>query len=201
MLKRFFSVLILFFIFQSVIADTASNKLEKLLNNYQSYEANFTQVNYDNKNRPGKKSSGKVYMARPGKFRWETTSPYQQIVIANGDILWVYDVDLAQATQQSLNKRGFNPAQLLTAPVNDLTQNYTVSEETDGWFKLIPNNPGRGFKVAYLQFRNNQLTGLKVINQLNQTNMFNFSDIHLNPKLSESLFKLSSSKKIQILKG
>ena len=140
-------------------------------------------------------------MLRPGRFRWETVKPYQQTLIANGDKLWVYDVDLAQATQQSLAKRGFNPAQLLTEPVTDLAQKFTVTAESDGWFKLAPNKADRGFKAAFLQFQGNQLTGLKVINQLNQTNIFTFSQIQVNPNLSSALFNFKPPAGVQVLKG
>ncbi len=200
MRKQSLALIFLFFIFQSVWADSASDNLKKNLENYQSYQASFTQVNYDNKSHAGKKSHGQVYMQRPGKFRWETTSPYQQTVIDNHDKLWIYDVDLAQATQQSLGKRGFNPAQLLTEPVENLAQKFTITSEGDGWFKLTPVKPDRGFKAAYLQFRNGQLTGLKIINQLNQTNTFSFSQIRVNPKLSPGLFNFKPPAGVQILK-
>ena len=122
----------LFFIFQSALADNVSDSLEKLMGNYTSYQANFTQTNSGGKGHAGKTSYGRVFMLRPGRFRWETTKPYQQTVIANGNTLWIYDVDLAQATQQSLAKRGFNPAQLLTEPVADMTQKFTITQESNG---------------------------------------------------------------------
>lgn len=187
--------------FVSSVFSAPSADLEKSLGGYTSYQANFTQVNYDNKNRAGKQSSGRVFMLRPGKFRWETTKPYEQTVIANGDMLWIYDVDLKQATKQSLAKRGFNPAQLLTEPVANLTQKFTITQENNGWFKLVPTKADRGFKAAYLQFQNNQLSGLKIINQLNQTNVFTFSQIRVNPSLNSGLFTFKPPAGVQVLKG
>jgi len=178
----------------------ANADLVKLLGGYTSYQANFTQVTSGGK-KGAQKSQGRVYMLRPGKFRWETTSPYQQTVIANGDVLWIYDVDLGQATRQSLAKRGFNPAQLLTEPVANLQQKFVITQEPNGWFKLVPTQQGRGFKMAYLQFQNNQLSGLKIVNQLNQVNVFTFTDIRVNPRLSPSLFVFKPSKKVQVLKS
>lgn len=192
---------LLCFVFQWVMADTSSDHLEKYLTSYKSYQAHFTQVNYDEKKHLTRKAQGQVYMQRPGRFRWETTQPYQQTVIANGNTLWVYDVDLAQATQQSLAKRGFNPAQLLTESVADLTQKFIITEESDGWFKLVPKQTDRGFRAAYLQFQNNQLTGLKIFNQLNQTNVFTFDHIRLNPELNSNLFNFKPSHGVQVLKG
>jgi outer membrane lipoprotein carrier protein len=202
-MKKYVSIFLtsLFFMACVAWADAASDALEKNLGHYTSYQAHFSQVNYDNKNHAGQKSQGKVFMLRPGRFRWETQKPYEQTVIANGDKLWIYDVDLAQATQQSLSKRGFNPAQLLTESVSDLTQKFSITENPDGWFQLTPKKPDRGFKTAYLQFRNNELTGLKIINQLNQTNVFNFTQIQMNPALSPALFNFKPPAGVQILKG
>lgn len=201
MIKTAFLTLI--FVCASAYADeSASQALSQSLGNYSTYQANFQQVNYDKKNRAAQKSQGKVFMMRPGKFRWETTQPYQQTVIANGNSLWIYDVDLKQASQQSLAKRGFNPAELLTRPVEDLTQKFTITQEADGWFKLIPNNKkDGGFKAAYLQFQDNKLTGLKIINQLNQTNVFTFTNIQVNPKLNAGLFQFKAPAGVQVLKG
>ncbi len=196
------TVVCLFMVFQSAYAEgDASSSLSQSLGNYTTYEANFQQTSSGKKNHAAQKSHGKVYMMRPGKFRWETTQPYQQTVIANGNTLWIYRCDLKQASQQSAAKRGFNPAELLTRPVADLTQKFTITEESDGWYKLVPKQGGRGFKAAFLQFQQNKLTGLKIINQLNQTNTFTFSQIQINPKLSPGLFQFKAPHGVQILKG
>jgi outer membrane lipoprotein carrier protein len=195
-----FTFFVFFFIFQNIYAETSTNNLEKLLTNYNSYQANFTQVNYNNKNKPAQRSQGRVYLVKPGKFRWETLKPYQQTVVANGDTVWIYDVDLAQATRQSLSKRGFNAAQLLTEPVAELSKKFTISEE-NGWFKLVPNKADKGFKAAFLKFQNNQLAALKIVNQLNQTNVFTFSQIQINPKLSPGLFNFQAPAGVKVLKG
>lgn len=198
MRKQSLFFIILFFIFQSVLADNASSSLEKLMGGYTSYQANFAQTSAGGKG-SGKTSYGKVYMLRPGRFRWETTKPYQQTVIANGNTLWIYDVDLAQATKQPLAQRGFNPAQLLTEPAANMAQKFTITQQSDGWYMLTPKKPDRGFKAAYLQFQNNQLTGLKIVNQLNQTNQFTFSQIRINPSLSPGLFNFKPPTGVQVL--
>ena len=179
--------------------EEAGAGLSKALNNYTTYQANFQQSSHDKKG--AQQSHGKVYMMRPGRFRWETTQPYAQTVIANGNTVWIYDADLKQASKQSLAKRGFNPGELLTQPVTELTQKFTVTEEANGWYKLIPKQGGQGFKVAYLQFRDNKLTGLKIINQLNQTNVFTFSQIQLNPHLSPGLFEFKAPHGVQVMTG
>lgn len=198
MRRQSFIFAILFFIFHTALAEDAVNSLEKLLGGYTSYQANFSQSSSGGKG-ASKTSYGKVYMLRPGRFRWETTKPYAQTVIANGNTLWIYDVDLAQASKQPLAQRGFNPAQLLTEPVANMAQKFTVTQQDNGWFMLTPKKADRGFKAAYLQFQNNQLSGLKIVNQLNQTTIFAFSQIRVNPNLSANLFNFKPPAGVQIL--
>ena len=179
---------------------SAEENLTRLLNNYKSYKANFSQVNYGEKNRVLQRSDGQVFMLRPGRFRWETKHPYPQIVIANGNSVWIYDVSLKQATQQSLTKHGFNPGELLTSPAIDLARKFVVTQEADGWFKLVPKQANGGFHSAYMQFKQNQLTGLKIINQLNQTNIFHFHNIQVNTPLSPQLFNFRTPQGVDVLR-
>ena len=80
---------------------TPAAALSQLLSAYSTYTANFTQQTYSNKGALIKRASGRVMLERPGKFRWETKQPLNQVIIANGHYLWVYDVDLMQANQAS----------------------------------------------------------------------------------------------------
>jgi outer membrane lipoprotein carrier protein len=186
-------------IMQSAWAGSPDVDLSNLLQKYQAFQANFSQSSFGGKGKGGH-SQGRVYMQRPGKFRWETTAPYQQVVVANGGQLWIYDKDLKQVSQQSAAKRGFNPGELLTEPVSDLGQKYTVTME-EGWYKLIPHQQGRGFKMAYLKFAGEQLVGLKVVNQLGQTNVFTFSQVRVNPVLAPGLFNFKAPAGVQVIHG
>lgn len=41
--------------------------------------------------------AGELAVARPGKFRWQYNTPYQQLYISNGEGVWLYEPDLLQA--------------------------------------------------------------------------------------------------------
>ncbi len=178
----------------------AAATLSSLLQNYRTYQANFSQTTFGGKGKGGH-SQGRVYIQRPGRFRWETSSPYEQVLVASGGQLWIYDKDLKQASQQPMGKGGFNPGELLTEPVSDLSQRYIVTQDSSGWFKLMARQPSRGFKLAFLKFEGGQLVGLKILNQLNQTNVFTFSGVRVNQPLSPSLFSFKPPAGVQVLKG
>src|SRR5690242_3768866 len=93
--------------------DDSSAKLNELLSNFQAMSADFYQKAMIKKG-TGKTSSGTMAIKRPGMFRWEITRPNRQLIIADGKNLIIYDVDLEQATKQSLNKDPNSPAILLS---------------------------------------------------------------------------------------
>ena len=104
----------------SILADTqlsSAVQLTRLLNQFTTLKANFTQKTVDINNQVLQKSNGNVMLQRPGHFRWETLAPSHQIVTTNGNTLWVYDVDLKQATKESLKHIPVNPAKLLSGHV------------------------------------------------------------------------------------
>src|SRR3990167_8322483 len=86
-------------------SDTAATQLSQLLQGFRTYQAYFNQTTYDHHNKILQQATGRIWIQRPGGFRWETEAPTQQVVMTDGRTLWIYDVDLAQATQQSLNQQ------------------------------------------------------------------------------------------------
>ena len=87
-------------------------------------------------------SSGNFVFARPGKFIWTYQKPYDQVLQADGDTLYVYEKDLNQVTTRKLgNALGSSPAAILFGS-NDLEKNFTLSEAgmRDGleWLNAVP---------------------------------------------------------------
>ena len=79
-------------------AETAGRQLEHFLQDVRSLLADFEQTLVDESNRETQHSAGMVAIKRPGKFRWDYQLPYQQLIVADGEKLWVYDTDLEQVT-------------------------------------------------------------------------------------------------------
>ena len=61
-----------------------------------------------------KVSSGSFEFQRPGKFRFNYTKPFEQLIVADGKTLWLYDADLNQVTEraqaQVLGSRAVSPS-------------------------------------------------------------------------------------------
>ncbi|MCH9770329.1 MAG: outer membrane lipoprotein chaperone LolA [Gammaproteobacteria bacterium] len=197
-MRRWLGLLLLIF-FGSALAASAEANLSQLLQGYNSYYAKFTQLTYNNSGQLFNRSNGQVWLLRPGKFRWETLSPSHQILITNGKTLWIYDVDLSQATQRPLTRSGqFSPAQLLTGDAKALAQHFSVNYK-NGWYILTPKDKGFNVKRIQLQFQKNKLAALQFSSNLGQTSKFEFTGIQLNPNLKPNFFNFKAPAGVDIL--
>lgn len=201
-LKLFFLCLLLS---TSIFASTPSapHKLAELLNRFTTFQANFTQVTRDAHQQIMQKSAGKMMLMRPGKFRFETQKPNHQIVITNGNTLWVYDVDLQQATEQSIQNTPMNPAKLLSGNVDDLLKQFQVSmhsHQNNITFILMPLKSDPAFRSATIVFHHNTLYRMQIQTNVEQTSTFDFSKITVNKTLPADLFEFHAPKGVDVLK-
>jgi chaperone LolA len=104
----------------------AIEELQSFVNQSVSGQASFVQRVYDSTGALVQESSGDLRFSRPGKFKWHYVEPYEQLLVGDGDFLWVYDLDLMQVTRVSLDQAlGSSPAALLYG-----------SEDIDSYFGL-----------------------------------------------------------------
>jgi len=182
---------------------SAASKLADLLNQFTTFEANFTQTTTDTQQQVMQRSNGRMMMERPGHFRWETQSPSHQIVITSGKKLWVYDVDLKQATEQSITNSPINPAKLLSGNTDDLLKQFTVHmipHHNLIVFQLIPKQTNQQFRSVAMAFAHDKLQSMQIQNNSEQTTTFNFSDVKLNAQLSPDLFEFKATSGVDVLK-
>jgi outer membrane lipoprotein carrier protein len=200
-LKYYLSFFLLIFSF-NILAATPFEQLDTLLSNFHAMSANFAQKTVV-KNGVTKSSAGTMALKRPGKFRWEITQPNHQIVIADGRYLWIYDVDLEQATKRDLSKDSNSPALLLSGSTSALEQRFEIENfQTKGskkTFQLKPKSDQDMFQKVMIVFDNDQLSQMSVIDSLGQKNIFSFSGVKINPTLSATLFQFHPPKGVDVI--
>jgi outer membrane lipoprotein carrier protein len=143
--------------------------------------------------RNAKTSSGTFLFARPGKFIWKYEKPYQQLLQADGETLYVYDKDLNQVTERKLGGAlGASPAAILFVS-NDLEQNFTLRDAgvKDGidWLELTPKSKDTQFQNVGIGFRNGNLEAMELHDVFGNVTLLTFSNIQKNPPLPASTFK------------
>lgn len=175
--------------------------LSVLLGHFSSLQGQFKQTTYGKNKRVLQKSAGRFWLKRPLQFRWETVTPSHQIVITNGDQLWIYDVLLQQATEQKLPKTAMSPARLLSGDTKDVLSHFKISQLSTGRFKLTPTQINQNFKQVVLQFNGRKLMQIDIQNSLLQTNVFQFSHLKFNQVVKPSLFRFVAPKNVEVIKG
>jgi outer membrane lipoprotein carrier protein len=94
-----------------------------------SAQGEFEQKVYDRKHKLTQESSGTLAFSRPGRFRWTYAKPYAQLIVGDGEKVWVYDADLNQVTVRRLDRAlGSTPAALL-AGSNEIERAFKLSEQ------------------------------------------------------------------------
>lgn len=138
-------------------------------------------------------SSGTFVFARPGKFIWTYQKPYEQVLQADGDKLYIYDKDLNQVTIKKLgNALGSSPAAILFGS-NDLEQNFTLKEagtkEGLEWLDATPKAKDTTFDHIGIGLRNGVPEAMELRDSFGQVSLLSFKKFEKNPPLSREEFK------------
>ena len=152
----------------------------------------------DSKARPAAPSSGTFVFARPGKFIWTYEKPYEQVLQADGDKLYVYDKDLNQVTVKKLGDAlGSSPAAILFGS-NELEKNFTLAEggTRDGleWLNATPKAKDPAFESVAIGLRNGVPEAMELRDSFGQTSVLRFTKFEKNPKLADTHFKFVTPK-------
>lgn len=188
----------------ALAADTSTQKLKTLLESIHTLQANFQQqVITGGKRQLIQRSSGRMVLARPGCFLWETLQPGAQMVVTNGQRLWVYDKDLEQVTVRHLEKADRQqPGFLLSSNVAPILQDYNVTLFLAGnstRFLLKAKKAQALFQQLTLRFENARLDGLELLDGLGQRTVIQLTQVRLNPAVSKKLFEFTPPKGVDVV--
>lgn len=196
------ALVLLFALSGSVFCQTSEESLQIKLNAIRTMTADFNQV-VKAKNRQVSSSSGTMALERPGRFRWQTNDPMEQLIIADGQKMWVYDVDLEQVTVKKQSKGlGGTAALFLSGYDDNITNDFSVSQKTSGkvtTFDLKSKSSKENFQRIKMTFTKDLLTGLELYDQLGQITYVKLSGIKPNPKLAAKLFQFKPPKGVDIV--
>lgn len=173
----------------------AIDQLHDFLRNTKTLRAEFAQAVIAKSGRKPQQSSGIVAISRPGKLRWEIQKPYPQLVVGDGEKIWIHDPELQQVTVRKAGQAiGGSPAALLSGS-NELERNFTLKEagESDGmaWVEATPKANDSGFERVRLGFSGSDLRAMELLDSFGQTTLVRFSRLEKNPALPASTFRFT----------
>jgi outer membrane lipoprotein carrier protein len=148
-------------------------------------------------------STGTFVFARPGKFIWTYQKPYEQVLQADGETLYIYEKDLNQVTTRKLgNALGSSPAAILFGS-NDLEKNFTLSEagERDGleWLNATPKSKDTTFAQIAIGMKDGLPQQMELKDNFGQSSILKFSNFERNPALGAQAFKFEVPKGAEVV--
>ena len=193
-------------LFAGAASAGARDDLATFTTGLKGLQAPFTQQVFDPNGKLKETSSGDVALSAPRLFRWEYRKPYEQLIVADGSRVWVYDPDLQQATRraQGAAEQG-SPLAALIDP-KKLDRDYVVAEagDADGlhWLSLKPRRgDGAGFESARLGFGDGGLEVMQFIDALGQKSVIDFGTWKRNPAFPNATFHFAPPKGVDVIEG
>jgi len=182
----------------------AVKKLQVLLTSLDSVQASFRQTTLDSHGNFLQEVVGSMKAKKPGFFYWNTLPPMEQLLVTNGDRLWLYDPDLEQVTVKALDKRlSATPALILNGNVDDIGSEYHItaaSINADSWrFMLQPKDPESLFEGLRLTFERGVLVEMFLEDGLGQKTSIIFHDIDQTTLLDDSIFTFQPPEGVDII--
>ena len=180
---------------------TGVDQLRSFLTQTTSARGEFVQR--VTRNASTQQSSGQFVFQRPGRFRWSYEKPYEQLIIADGERLTLFDKDLNQATIRKLQVAlPSSPASILFGS-NDFEREFEVTElgARDGleWIRARPRAKDTAFDRIEIGFKAGLPASMLLIDNFGQTTTLSFSRLERNPKLEPDAFRFTPPKGADVL--
>ncbi|MGH8442188.1 MAG: outer membrane lipoprotein chaperone LolA [Nevskiaceae bacterium] len=186
-------------------ASPETDALQHFVGKVDTLSANFQQVQKDERGKVLSASSGRLWLSRPGKFKWSYEKPYQQLMVCDGRELWSFDPDLNQAMVRpaGASLQG-TPAQLLTDR-SALDEHFKIEGAgSDGGalrLRLLPKAADSDFKSIEIWFADNVPVRMRFQDPLGGVSDVEFTGIKTNLLLDASLFRFDPPKGTEVIRA
>ncbi|MHB8224888.1 outer membrane lipoprotein chaperone LolA [Acidithiobacillus sp.] len=190
---------------QYAAAATGLAMLQDFFQKTHTITAQFSQEVANHDGQIVKRTSGMLWISRPGKFRWDYSGDNGQTIVSNGEKVWLYEPALEQATVQPLGKvLGSTPAALI-AGNDDLSQRFKITDlgQKDGlhWLLLHPKTgQDQGFTALRMGFdAQGALRQMRMEDAFQQQTVLRFEHIKINHPISAQEFQFTPPAGVDVL--
>jgi outer membrane lipoprotein carrier protein len=176
--------------------------LRDFAQNVKSGRAAFTQTVTSVDGAKKKDSSGQFEFVRPNRFRFTYAKPFEQQIVADGQKVWLYDVDLNQVTVRPMTQAiGATPAALLAGSTLDKEFELKALPASDGleWVQAAPRVKDGPIQSLRVGFKGSVLAALEIVDAFGQRSMLRFTALEQNVKLPDETFRFTPPKGADVI--
>jgi outer membrane lipoprotein carrier protein len=144
-------------------------------------------------------------LKRPGLFRWAYGGDFPELIVADGEQVWLYDPALEQVTVKPQSGLADDSPLMLLTDLDALDEQFNVRElgEVDGvdLLELESVNTESEFDRVMLGFRDQSLVMMLLEDAFGLRTEVRFSGIARNPELADELFRFEPPEGTDIVGG
>lgn len=203
MIRRF---LLVFVLLASLPAEAAepAGRLQHFLQDVTSLSAHFEQTQLGDDGKVLATRGGTFQLARPGRFRWHYETPYEQLMVCDGERIWNYEPDLAQVTVRDAGDILRDTPVALLAEGRNLGERFTVTEAgMEGESQRLDLEP----KTADADFRRVELwlqpdgapVRMRLHDPLGGVSDIRFSDVQRNVRVDAARFRFTPPAGVEVV--
>lgn len=185
--------------------------LESFVKTVKTGRSDFTQVvtmpAKEGQAARSKTSSGTFEFSRPGRFRFVYKKPFEQTIVADGQTLWLYDVDLNQVTaRKQAQALGSTPAALIAsaADLRALQADFVLADDADSdglqWVRALPKARDSSLQAVRVGFRGSELAVLEILDSFGQRSSLRFNAFQPNTALEASSFQFKPPQGVDLIR-
>jgi outer membrane lipoprotein carrier protein len=170
----------------------AVDSLREFVRDVKTGQAKFTQTVTSADGARKKTSSGSFEFQRPNRFRFAYAKPFEQLIVADGQKVWIYDADLNQASSRKLAQAlGSTPAALLAGGALDTEFDLKAEPARDGldWALATPKAKDGPFQSMRVGFKGKELAAVEITDSFGQRSRLVFSEFGANVALPQDRFR------------
>ena len=165
--------------------------------------ANFEQQVVDRSGKVVERATGTFAFQRPGKFRWAYDKPHRQLLVGDGQKLYIHDPDLNQVTVKRMDAALSSTPAALLAGRDDITTLFTLREagSRDGldWVEANPKSKDTGFEKVRLGLNGRTLAAMELHDQLGGRTMLRFTELRANAPVAATQFTFTPPKGADVM--
>lgn len=180
----------------------ALQRLEQYFEAIDTLKGEFRQVTMDETGEVVEEATGSFVIARPQRFVWDYETPWEQIITADGEKLWVHDVALDQVVVRPLDEAlGVGAAQLLSGDFARLRERFELSVADDGRIVMKPTDPAWDFQRVHLTLEQGVPVAIEVADGLGQRITVELREIVRNPTIESGRFDFQPPEGVDVMQG
>ena len=183
----------------------ARDDLNAFTKGLKGLDGQFSQQVFDARGKQKERASGRVAVSAPRLFRWEYLKPHRQLIVADGEKVWIYEPDLQQATVKPQGEEERNSPLVALFDPRRLAQQFDLSEEASSseglqWLTLTPKaDAPANFQMARLGFDGGGLARMQVLDLVGQKTEVSFQGWKRNPAFAAGTFAFTPGKDVDVV--